>query len=347
MRELEVRIVGSKLADRTLVDEKVPTSVMQFLKKRGLTTTRVSEANRTQLKQLPFQVRKLFPKHEYECRKCGHMMLYPFQFCPKCASRRTDGWQVPPRYLNGSLSDYAHRMLAPALPLSSRRLLLQYFTEYINDGFETGTYSPDWTFKGIANTGAMDFIAAAAHHGNYGMRCTGVALDAADLCKTLGGITSLLYAKIMIRLNVNPLNAGETTIVLLIDCMLEENYRYQLMGSIKESGGQIYWQLEADNSALIATSTTPITVGAWYCIEVGLYYNVAGWASMWIDGSLLHTFNWDTTANTTSGIENCFVGIYYNNGTAATANIDFDCIILSDTYIEAELPHAHLFFRPS
>lgn len=28
-----------------LVDENVPTSVMQFLKKRGLTATRVSEAN--------------------------------------------------------------------------------------------------------------------------------------------------------------------------------------------------------------------------------------------------------------------------------------------------------------
>ena len=228
-------------------------------------------------------------------------------------------------------------------PASERmidRLLSQYFTTYVNDSFETGTYE-DYATEYITGSATMDFSQEAAHHGNYGMHCTTPSYDQSCLEYVWDPAISLVYTRAMVRLNTTPLNAtdlSESLELLNIRTYGHDGYRDQAATYVVgNASGQLFWTLSADNDHYRKSSGTAITLGNWYCIELAFYYNATGWAKMWIDGSLLDTYDWDSTADTEGGIHSFYLGIYVNSGTATDANVDFDCTVVGDFYVEDEV----------
>jgi hypothetical protein len=220
------------------------------------------------------------------------------------------------------------------------RLLFQYFATYINDSFETGTYE-DYATEYITVSTTMDFTQDAAHHGNYGMHCTAPSYDQSYLEYVWEPTINLVYARAMVRLNTNPLNPtdlSEGLELFKIRTYGHDGYRDQAATYVVgNASGQLFWTLSANNDHYQKSSATTITLGNWYCIELALYYNAAGWAKMWIDGAILDTYNWDSTTDTEGGIHFFDLGIYVNSGTATDANVDFDCTVVADSYIEAEV----------
>ena len=220
------------------------------------------------------------------------------------------------------------------------RLPFQYLTTYINDSFETGTYE-GYTTEYITGDATMDFTQDAAHHGNYGMHCAAPIWEQSYLEYVWGPTISLVYARAMVRLNNNPLNPADLSEGLELFKIRTygiEGYRDQAATYVVgNASGQLFWTLSANQDHYQKSSATAITLGNWYCIELALYYNAAGWAKMWIDGAMLDTYNWDSTADTEGGIHFFDLGIYGNSGTATDANVDFDCTVVADSYIEAEV----------
>jgi len=90
-------------------------------------------------RKLPKEVLNLFPTWEYCCPDCGTYVDSDVVFCPNCKIVRNEGeWRVPPRFLKNpeAMSNYAHDVLAPKLTQEERGLLFQYFTEFLNSGWE-------------------------------------------------------------------------------------------------------------------------------------------------------------------------------------------------------------------
>jgi hypothetical protein len=215
----------------------------------------------------------------------------------------------------------------------------QHVTTYINDSFETQTYE-DYETEYISGNATMDFSQDAAHHGDYGMHCTATNYDHSYLEYVWDPAISLVYVRAMVRLNTNPLNPtdlSEGLELLNVRTQGFDGYRDQAATCVVgNASGQLFWTLSADNEHYRKLSETAITLGSWYCIELALYYDVNGWAKMWIDGFLFDTYNYDSTADTEDGIVFFELGIHLNSGTATDANVDFDCTVAADSYIEAE-----------
>jgi hypothetical protein len=220
------------------------------------------------------------------------------------------------------------------------RLLSQYSITYINDSFETGTFE-DYATEYITGSATMEFPQDAAHHGNYGMHCTAPSYDQAYLEYVWDPTINLVYTRAMVRLNTNPLNPTDTSEGLELFKIITygfDGYRDQATTCVVgNASGQLFWTLSANEDHYRKSSANAIVLGNWYCIELAFYYNAAGWAKMWIDGAMLDAYNWDSTADTEGGIHFFDLGIYVNSGMATDANVDFDCTVVADSYIEAEV----------
>lgn len=220
------------------------------------------------------------------------------------------------------------------------RLLSQFSITYINDSFETGTFE-DYATEYITGSATMEFPQDAAHHGNYGMHCTAPSYEQSYLEYVWDPTINLVYARAMVRLNTNPLNPADPSEGLELFKIRTygfDGYRNQATTCVVgNASGQLFWTLSANRDHYRKSSAIPIVLGNWYCIELAFYYDLAGWAKMWIDGSLLDTYDWDSTADTEGGIVFFHLGINLNDGTATDANVDFDCTVVADSYIEAEV----------
>ncbi|MCW4016815.1 MAG: polysaccharide lyase [Candidatus Bathyarchaeota archaeon] len=276
--------------------------------------------------KLPKKVLNLFPRWEYRCPDCYTYVESKVSFCPNCETPfEKEGWRVPPRFLKSheDMSEYAHKVLVPKLSAKQRELLFEYFTEFLNDGFESGGFSA-WT----TTSGNVAVAESPTHHGSYVMECTPSAWSNAYAQKRnfTTGLTAG-YARAYFRWPTIPTGSGSWIMVC------RDWTPYTSICEIEVFGTTL--RLEDQLNSANYDYTHSFQVDTWYCIEVKAVVNDAsnGEFRVWLDGSEVIT----QTGLDTSGaaeFDSIDIGQRAQQGTAITTYVD--CVVVADTYIGPE-----------
>ncbi len=295
--------------------------------------------------KLPKEVLNLFPMWEYRCPSCSTYVESGRSFCPNCKMSFDERkWRIPPRFLksHGAMSEYAHKVLVPKLSPEQRQLLLRYFTEFLNSGWEDSggsdiTDGGKWSGSTTGGGASITVQSTQVHHGTYAAEATRSAAESwAVVYKELDSGQSILYHRAYVRFTATPASGNFEQIMGIMD--LGMTYHLATCELYNDSG-TVKWRLHyfldasADNYALSSTPT--ISTDQWYCIE--LYFKQSsgsddGEVKLYVDGT--ERISQTNLDNDSQSAQNSYCGIY------SSATLDFtcyyDCVVVADTYIGPE-----------
>lgn len=288
------------------------------------------------IKSLPKEVLDLFPMWEYRCPKCLSFYDEVVTICVKCGTEiDTVKHRFPPRFMKDykSMSDYAHKVLAPKLSPEQRELLFKYFTELFNDGFESGDFSA-WDGTAVDAGQSLTVQGTTKHHGSYAAYMNYDGSSGGDCyCYTAFTQGATRYGRIYIYVDAHTTNGRVAVIGLYQSASGVYTHSIALNSSLELS--QFWRDSEGNHST---PSETSLNLDQWHCLEI-LYksHATAGEIRVWLDGTevedLAHT-GIDTSAYQMNRINvgNDWVGYT----TSGAADIYFDCVVVADTYIGPE-----------
>jgi hypothetical protein len=264
---------------------------------------------------VPKKVLDLFPSWEYRCPKCGVYVDSEVASCPQCEARfEVSKWRFPPRFLKSAeaMADYAHKVLAPRLKPEERRLLFEYFTEFFNDGFESGDFS-QW--NGVS--GGVVVQSNTKHHGSYAAQLT----DNGDgFYVTLGSSYTELYARAYFYFNTLP-TAGQFSALF----SFFKDGLYRMRTGLLNNGGvlQVYM---SDIQWLTANyAFNPLQ---WYCWEIK-WDSDSDEYGVFINGSQVLSSN----ASSSNDVNRVNIGF---SGYWTDQNLIVDCVVVADTPVGVE-----------
>jgi len=278
---------------------------------------------------------------EYECPRCKAPLGYEAtDFCVECGATFSDvEARIPPRFLENyeAMTEYAHKCLIPRLSPELRDLLVQYFTEYFNNGFEEGNFSA-WTGTYVDTGNTLEVIAAAQHHGNYGAHSILTAFTNLALCyKQLASAYSTVFAHLYIKFNT-AFNLGSGYYVTYNRLNYGDNEIASI--GIRNDGGTYKWQLRYLSSGTtysyqVLESPLP-TTGVWYCIELKVVVHAsAGEARFYLDGTEKLTATGLDDDNY-GNVSRIWAGQNVPAGAFGSHDIYYDCVVVGDVYIGPE-----------
>ena len=301
---------------------------------------------------LPKKVLDLFPTFEYCCPVCSAYTEPTISFCPKCKTVFDEPkWRVPPRFLKNhkTMSEYAHRILAPKLNPQQRELLLHWFTQIFADGFETedDNFNVVWTGKDVSGgVGSATVETLNPHHGSKNAKMvTNNVVNAYTNCYKTFSAQAITYLRYYVKLNnLPPANDNQ----MFLGGVADADGSDSVYSILKNVGGDIFWQLGVRITSVYtfyteASASNPAT-GVYYCVEVlrDLTNQVA---TLWVDGVQKIT---QTGLSQTSNTAQTAIGIPYQSY-AVSQTAYFDCVVVADIYIGPEItislkytPHAAL-----
>jgi hypothetical protein len=274
--------------------------------------------------KLPKEVLNLFPTWEYRCPDCSTYVESNISFCPNCKTVFNEKrWRVPPRFLKShkTMSEYAHKVLAPKLTQKQRELLFKYFTELFSDGFESGDFSA-WTGYGDGTS----IVGSPVHHGSYSAECVASQWDWTGVSKDLTTGQQTLYVRHYRRYPTLPTGLGriirfidKTPYTISVELLLS-NTTLRLRDVVNSNNYDYSWSPSADT---------------WYCLEVKVVCNtaVAGELRLWLDGSEVITQT-GLDLSGTAEIDRIVIGQRAEQPSSVTSYID--CVVVADTYIGQE-----------
>jgi len=184
-------------------------------------------------------------------------------------------------------------------------------------------YYPICTYT--SNTSYIGKVTKPVHHGSKSMA---IDLDATEyVYKNLASSYANLFVRFYVRVTGLPSNLNSSAdFIWLRDSGGNERVR---AGYWRDSTGVYKWYLWVDGSGDLTYSET-INPNQWYCIEAEFDAN-SDVHYLWRDGIQIITVN-QATANTVQRID---IGSPVPYG-EWTADGNFDCVVVADTYIEPE-----------
>lgn len=267
--------------------------------------------------KLPKEVLDLFPQWEYRCPCCGSYFEDAVAFCDRCKTVFDETkWRVPPRFLKSSeaMSEYAHKVLAPTLTSEQRKLLFVYFTEFFNDGFESGDFS-EWT----STSGSPGVQSSVVHDGSYALSA---GTSSHYVTKTFTAQSSV-YCRFYVRWTTNPSSGNYFSFANIRGA----DHTYLQQFAVANDSGTIKWAYY-DTTWHVANSPNP-TMDTWYCFEVHWEQNTSN-GEIWVDGS--STFSGISCKDNDYG--KLLVGCIWL--TSGTNTFYVDCVVVADTYVGPE-----------
>jgi hypothetical protein len=273
--------------------------------------------------KLPKEVLNLFPTWEYRCPDCSTYIESNISFCPNCKTAFDEKrWRVPPRFLKShkSMSEYAHKVLAPKLTPKQRELLFHYFTELFSDGFESGDFSA-WT----GTSGSPSVVGSPVHHGSYAAEFD---TDGEYVQKTFTA-TSAFYCRFYIRVSAVPTSNGEDLCFLTAIGTAQDVIRVYFI----QVGGIVRFRIRFEPTSTNYDYYWTPSTDTWYCIEVGVLVDGSnGEVHGYVDGS--HVINQTGLDTDDYGdIQDIKIGSRWLD---FTCTVNIDCVAVADTYIGPE-----------
>jgi hypothetical protein len=210
------------------------------------------------------------------------------------------------------MSDFAHEVLAPKLGPEARKLLFEYFTEFFNDGFESGDFS-QWT--GASGSAAVQ--GDIKHHGSYAAQLTA---NGDGFYKLLGSSYTELYARAYFFFNTLP-SSGEFSV--LFSFFKDGLYRMRT-GLLNNSGVlQVYM-----SDIQWVTANYAFNTEQWYCWEIKWDSDSDDYG-VFIDGARVLTSN----ASSSNDVNRVNIGF---SGYWTDQELIVDCVVVADTPVGEE-----------
>lgn len=289
--------------------------------------------------KLPKDVLRLFPEWEYQCPTCGSYVETEISECPNCKTGFNDEtWRVPPRFLKSPelMSDYAHKVLAPKLTDTQRKLLFRYFTEFFVDGFESGDFS-QWTSSAVHGSdpeAVIEVVDSWSHHGSYSCHAHVSDLPGythATIRKSLPSSYTEVYVRAYVKVNSHQLT-NNTNRGYWINPRNSSNGFLAWCG-LRNVSGTVRFELMGRNGAsYVSNYGSEVETGKTYCIEVHWTYGESATIELYVDGALdaslsgIDTTNFGLCNEVYTGITETYRGM----------DVNVDCVVVADTYIGPE-----------
>ena len=286
--------------------------------------------------KLPTFLFHLLPLWSYICPRCRQEVKRNSHKCPYCGEKYGKPLKVPPRFLKSkeALEEYVHKHIFPRVSAKQREYLAQFFTTIFQDGFESGDFS---AWDGTYNTSGASLSPETAnpHHGSYHARLTTTGANLYETAYVYKSLNEqpIVYCRAYFYFHSLSNDRGPTCIVLRGDTYPLAYCRLKAGSSL-----QSHWTLGyRNNGAEESVSTTDgfPSENSWVCVE--LYVKVGsgdGEAKLYINRTEILSAT-GLTNNDKGNVDKVEVGgleIGYN----PTITIDFDCVVVADTYIGEE-----------
>jgi len=266
---------------------------------------------------------------DYICPKCRKEVKKNSHKCPFCNEWYGKPLRVPPRILKDpkALEDYVHKHVFPRVSKFQRGYLAQFFTEYLNSGWEdSGGTDPTDNGKWDGYWESPTVVGSPVFEGDYALE---IDSNSEGVYKNFTEVTEA-HGRFYFRFPTAPISGYRYEIASLT----RAGWYNLSAAEVYNDGGTLKWRLTVYESGGEATYTAgspnPV-VDTWYCVEIDFDRNAANGAHLWVDGNLLLT-----CSGTTHYSEcNRFRLRYHDNGYVEAA-VYYDCAVLADTYIGPE-----------
>lgn len=283
--------------------------------------------------KIPFWLLHILPMWDYICPKCKRDVDKKSEKCIHCGEQYNEPLHVPPKLLKDpkALEIYVHKHVFPRVSRAQRDYLAQFFTELLNDGFESGDFSAwDGTQVSTGETATVEVI--DPHHGTYQAKfsCDGSsANEYARVYKSLIAGQDTVYTRAYFKIITALPASGQG--YRLIRHKSPETFAIGYV-RIVNVAGTIKWLLIANE--VEDEYIDSIQLDTWYCLELYTKVNtVSGEAKLYIDGTERCSLTGDYSLDTR--ISAIYIG--QGGSTGATAHdIYVDCVVVADTYIGPE-----------
>jgi len=225
-----------------------------------------------------------------------------------------------------------------------------FATTIFSDGFESGDFTA-WTGTYLQDGQTLEVIAAAKHHGTYGLHVAFVAdWKVHEECyKQITGVTTI-YARVYTKFNTLPASNNAVFYVLTL---AGDYWQYEIAEiGVLRSGSAEKWQCRYLSAGTTMTTTniaSPApTTGQWYCLEVeAVISNTVGEVHVWIDGTERFTLT-GLDNDGFGNIDFVRVGLEKADNIQTTyPDIYVDCVVVADAYIGPEVSGQDLTFQLS
>jgi hypothetical protein len=210
-------------------------------------------------------------------------------------------------------------------------------TTYIDDGFESGSFSAAWT---VATTepGYPTISTDVAHTGSYSMKCYmngGMAGENSYAYQTFATNYGTIYSREYVRFATAMPAASNSSAIM------QHQGDYNAISNVRvyNNAGVQTWQLYYLQAATYGTSNyapaSTISLNTWYCVELySLIHASAGAYKVYIDGTERITISGIDTDNNGS-VHSVRYGAIYD--TAAFAHTIYtDCVVAANSLIGIE-----------
>ena len=292
--------------------------------------------------KLPYFLLHLLPLWSYICPRCKREVRRKSHKCPFCGEKYGKPLKVPPLFLKNrkALEEYVHKHVFPRISAKQREYLAQFFTEFLNSGWEDsgGTDITDnGKWDGESETSGADLSVSSAnpHHGSYHARLETTGQNTYETAYVYKNLNeeSVVYCRAYFYFHDLSQNRGPTCIVLRGDNRALAYCRLKAGSTL-----QSHWTLAYRNNG--AEESQHTTEGfpsenTWVCVE--LYVKIGngdGEAKLYVDGTEILSAT-GLTNDDKGNVDRVEVGgrdIGYN----PTITMDFDCVVIADTYIGEE-----------
>lgn len=291
--------------------------------------------------RLPYWLLKRLPLFDYVCPKCRREVEKNSRRCVYCGERYGVPVRVPPKVLKDkkALEDYVHQHVFPTVSQAQRDYLTQYFTVIFSDGFGSGDATGWNAGINVGAGGAVTFVNAPVHHGNWAMKAvtTAGAGDWAEVLEYFGGAYTTVYARGYVQFATLPALGEAAGFIELGDWNGVQMGNPLLELGVGYSGGAATWRLRylKNGAYAIIYAGTP-TAGEWHCLEAGITVDAAnGMVVGSVDGSLLlqdSVFDNDDYGNAVTLIfgRDTWDLINYND------TMYGDCVVVADVPVNCE-----------
>lgn len=280
--------------------------------------------------KLPKEVLSLFPMWEYRCQCCSTYVESNKSFCPNCKTPFDEKrWRVPPRFLKSheTMSEYAHKVLAPKLTPEQRELLFHYFTELFRHGFEGGDFGedPETGYSWTGTNGTPQVLDTDSHHGTYSAFFNAQN----EYCYKDISEQSTFYSRIYLKI-VQDVASGYAA-----PFMWHTASGTGMCYALRFATSGLYLRYR-DGASLVYSSVYSVDIddGEWHCLELKTVVAASGEYRLYLDDSEILAVTGKDTDNY-GNVNRLTVGKAWDYG-SPSAEWYIDCVVVADTYIGPE-----------
>ena len=282
---------------------------------------------------------------DYICPKCRKEVEKNSSKCPHCRERYGSPIRVPPQILKDpkALEKYIHKHVFPRVSKEQREYLAQYFTEFLNSGWEDsgGTDVTDdgkWDGTSVDSGCTLEVQSTTKYAGTYAAHAIITSGNRRAYIYKDFTAQSTAYSRVYVRFSSFPASGDSVTFNFLAGSV-----GWVQMVEVYNDSGTVKWRLYYHNGTSHTGGLTETletdnpSLDTWYCVEQKYVQDASsGEARVYINGVEKIT---KTGLNTSSaGSAGRFHSALFGRTSNLSGNVEVyvDSCVVADTYIGPE-----------